>query len=95
MHTCSVMRIGFQFELGKDAGEIDARAEFRRQYVHLQSERAEARLHAEVAGYPLGVILKNRHVPGAQFGSLCGDAFEIVGHRGVDHDDRNTALGQR
>src|SRR4029077_13624892 len=51
MHTCSVIGwSGLELEFGEDAGEIDARAEFRRQDIDLEPERAEPGFYPEVAG---------------------------------------------
>src|SRR5581483_9497398 len=41
--------IGLELELGEHAGEVNTRAEFRREDVHFQPERAKARFHAEMA----------------------------------------------
>src|SRR5215475_1187684 len=41
--------VGLELELGQDAGEVEARAELRREDVHFEPERAEARLDPEVA----------------------------------------------
>src|SRR6185503_11517602 len=54
--------VRFQLELGEDAGEVEARAELRRQDVHFEAEGAEAGLHAEMARGELAVA-RALHVP--------------------------------
>jgi len=54
--------VGLELELREDAGEIKARAELGRQDVHLQPERPEAGLDAEVARRELAVA-RALHVP--------------------------------
>ena len=49
MHTCSVSRpVRLELELGENAGEIDARSEFRRQDVDFEAERTEPGFDAEM-----------------------------------------------
>src|SRR4029079_7454992 len=43
-------RIRLELDLGQDAGQVHARPELRRQDVHLQPERAQPGLDAEMAG---------------------------------------------
>jgi hypothetical protein len=79
--------IGGKLDLGENAGEIDARAIFRREDIHLEPERAEPRLNAEMARgepaiaraleRPLGLL--RRHHEGGM-----ADALKFLGEPARD-----------
>src|SRR5215470_5433176 len=105
-HLLGDALVGLELELGQDAGEVEARAELRREDVDLEPERAESRLDPEVARgqpavaraleRPLG-LLRRGHERGMTvalqlFGKTVGEPVHLPQHQHVEVLHRDVGL---